>query len=195
MIAYNRGDGVRFSGSGATGNAVRGNTIRSNRGDGVSFYASASNNAVGGVIGGWSVGNTIAYNAGYGVYMASGTGNTIRANAIYLNALGGIRLDPGANNNLLPPGITLRNGPAPTTYGGTLRGPAGTYTIDFYVNSAGTSQGAYFLGSLRVTVGSTGSASFVFSSSVPGLSDWVTATATDSAGNTSEFSLPAHYNP
>jgi titin len=193
-IAGNRGNGVVLTGGGASFNHVQNNAITGNGGSGVDITGSASNNTVGGFFFGWSEANTIASNRGYGVFVESGTGDTIRNNSIYANALGGIHLGPGANNNQPAPVISFLSWGGPYQISGTLRGPAGTYTIDFYANAQGTSQGRSYLGSMAVTIGSTGSASFVFSSPVSfGLFDWLTATATDSSGNTSEFSQPGYF--
>src|SRR4051812_43260273 len=60
------------------------------------------------VIGGTSrrAGNVIAFNLGNGVFVESGQRNGIRANSIHDNALLGIGLGPGANNNQAAPVLT-----------------------------------------------------------------------------------------
>ena len=76
--------GIRLDGSTATGNLVEGNYIGTdvtgtlplgNEIDGIIFSTSASNNTIGGTATGQ--GNMIAFNARYGVYVESGTADSI----------------------------------------------------------------------------------------------------------------------
>ena len=77
---------------------------------------------------------------------------------------------------------------------GTLNSTANTtFTLDFYASAAadpsGFGEGARYLGSAVVTTDAGGNASFevtLAAATTPG--EVVTATATDPAGNTSEFS-------
>jgi LPXTG-motif cell wall-anchored protein len=77
---------------------------------------------------------------------------------------------------------------------GTYAGPASqTFTLDFYTNDAadpsGNGQGKTWIGSGQVTTDAAGQATFkfTFNVNVPE-GQVISATATDSAGNTSEFS-------
>jgi hypothetical protein len=68
-----------------------------------------------------------------------------------------------------------------------------TLTLDFYANPTGSSstygQGQIYLGSRTVVTDASGNASFNAAFALGNLAnDWVSATATDSNGNTSEFS-------
>jgi hypothetical protein len=174
------------------------------------------NQTVGGV--GAGEGNTIAFNGEDGIVCggSTATGNTFRGNSIFSNgifistsATVGIDLlgafgvtpndagdgDTGANN--------LQNFPVLTSVTpvgggvnvkGTLNSTASTtFALDFYANSvcdaSGNGEGARRFGSADVTTDAGGDASFdvTFPASLPA-NQVVTATATDPAGNTSEFS-------
>ena len=82
-----------------------------------------------------------------------------------------------------------------TYIGGSLNSlPNATYTLDFYANAAadpsGYGEGQRYLGSTSVTTDAAGNASFsVTLPSATASGEWISATATDAGGNTSEFSL------
>ncbi len=81
-----------------------------------------------------------------------------------------------------------------TTVTGSLNStPDTTFAIDFYtpssLNASGYGEGRDILGSAPVTTDATGNVNFVFQFPNPaGEGGFVTATATDPGGNTSEFS-------
>lgn len=214
LIGGSTGVGVLITNTGATNNQVLGNFIGTLVGDirfgngshGVSIVG-ADNNLVGGVMPG--DGNTISQNGARGVFIASGTGNGVRRNSIFLNGGLGIDLGPlGVTNN--DPGDIdtganqLQNFPvvnsatcgAGITVEGTLNStPMGKFALEFFSSDAcdpsGHGEGENFLGSLpSVLTGGLGDASFsttLFGRA--GLGDFVTATATSSEdGNSSEFS-------
>jgi CSLREA domain-containing protein len=128
--------------------------------------------------------NIIAYNpVGVQITGADTDFNTITRNAIYGNTGLGIDLDPLGANQLLPaPGIV-----SATQYrvsGATCV----TCTVEVFraAGSAGAyGQGQFFAGSALAGAGGA------FSVTVSGIAvgDYVTATATDALGNTSEFAL------
>jgi len=135
--------------------------------------------------------------------------NQIRGNSIFANSFKGISLQIGSqlNNDPLDPdnganeaqnypvltsalsatGITLIQGTLNST-------PSQSYTLDFYSNAScdsfiGYGEGETYIGSLTVATDATGIAGF--STNLPvttALGRVITATATDSNGNTSEFS-------
>src|SRR5262249_34570926 len=78
--------------------------------------------------------------------------------------------------------------------------PNATITLDFYASASGDpsghGQGQTFLGSIQILTNNSGSATFAASLSVPlpAGERFISATATDAAGNTSEFSADLHYN-
>lgn len=187
-----------------------------NAGNGVSVIG-AVRNAIGGVESG--AGNVIAYNGGTGVAVGVATAPglnerdiSIRGNAIFANGKLGIDLGgdgvtpnspggPHVGPNLLQNYPVLnRFIPGSTTrLFGTLNStPGTTFMIDVYANPAGLvdpsgyGQGARYLGSFPVTTDAQGNA--VFQNVPLGAStagEFLTATATDPDGNTSEFSYRA----
>ena len=187
------------------------------RGNGSSgiLISPADTTTIGGVAAG--AGNTIAFNGIDGVEVDGGVGNSIRGNSIFSNhgepdAGLGIDLDSpfvgpfgvlpndpgdpdhGANEGQNYPVITQATSTVGTTVDGTLNSVASTiYHLDFYSNPScdvsGFGEGQLYVGSQDVTTDGGGNAAF--SASFPSVTvatgDAVSATATDPAGNTSEF--------
>jgi len=220
LISGNNSDGIEIRDNGTTGNLVQGNLIGTtasgssglaNTSYGIQIFNGASNNTIGGTAAG--AGNVIAFNGADGVFVSSGTGNRIQRNSIFSN--GGLGIDLGANGvTSNDPGDPdgganrLQNFPvlqsivvsgSNTTILGSIDSATSnsTYpiTIEFFSNSScdpsGHGEGETFLGAISVS----GPGSFIatFAASLP-LNSVVTATATDSAGNTSEFSACARVN-
>jgi titin len=196
LISGNGFDGILITG---VANLVQGNKIGTNAAgtgavaNGLSgVHIFASNNTVGGTAAGAA--NTIAFNKAVGVFVDSGTGNAIRQNSIFANAGLGIRLNPGANNNQPAPTLSAaRFIPFVNllTAQGTLTGVAGSQvTLEFFASPAGDPEGKVYLGSLVVTIGANGTASFTFMLKTNKVSAGMvlTATATDPTNGTSEFS-------
>ncbi|HEX8199173.1 MAG TPA: hypothetical protein VF590_01705, partial [Isosphaeraceae bacterium] len=208
------GSGVAISGPGATGNLIVGNSIGTNAavsidlgnaGVGVQID-DASGNTIGGTAGG--AGNTIAFNRNAGVAVRSGRRNAIAGNAIYSN--GGLGIDLGADgmtpndpddadtgpNDLQNAPLLISAAPSggTTTVGGTLHGRRNTaFRIDFHASGTqptnGVGERRTSLGSLTVSTDDSGNARFTATfpvAAAPG-ADFA-ATATDPAGNTSEYS-------
>lgn len=170
----------------------------------VGIYGAGNGNQVGGK--GSGAGNVIAYNGisnisqATGIQILSATGNAVLGNSIYANYGLGIDLgnygptpndsgdaDSGANNlQNFPIIASVSNGGGTATIAGNLNSIANkTYRVEFFANS---SQGQSFLGSTDVTTDANGNAAFNFIAPQIGANQYVTATATDSNGNTSEFS-------
>jgi hypothetical protein len=200
----------------ANGNAVRGNyigteatgaTALGNSFDGVRIGGEASNNDVGGTAGG--AGNTIAFNGGDGVRIDTGTGNAVLSNSIHSNNELGIDLandaadtndvgdpDTGANNKQNFPVVASAQSGSIRLQGtlNTVPAAPGSFRLEFFTSPACDvpslqGEGKTFLGSASVTIDVNGNASFnsVFYVNVV-VGEYVTATATDPANNTSEFS-------
>ena len=194
LISGNVRSGVEVS-SGSSGNTIQGNLIGPDK-DGQPL---AESNAVDG-----------------GVVISSGAGNRILSNSIFSNGKLGIDLEGGTED---ANGITandpkdpdtgpnrLQNYPlitSATTFGsftainGTLestpstRKTKRTFTIQFFSNpSTDPNEGKTFLGQKQVTTNRQGKASFSFAP-VQKVSEgqFITATATNKMGDTSEFSL------
>ena len=162
IIADNDGPGITVEGAGATGNTIQGNSI---------------------------YGNTrFGNNTGLGIDLG--------ADGVTPNHTG---FEAGPNNfQNYPVLIGAQPGDGFTEIVGTFNSlPNATYTLDFYDSPApdptGFGQGKTWLGSATVITDSSGNVRFDvsvignngFSANV---GDSITATATDSSGNTSEFS-------
>ncbi len=214
VISGNFGPGIILRDAGTTGNSIQGNnigvqtdatTILANTGEGI-LVDGATNNTIGASTTG--AGNVIAGNGAAGVFVNSGTGIAIQRNSIFSNAGLGIDLAPiGVNanqptnpavgpNNLqnypVLTGVTTTNGV--TTVTGTLHStPSSSITIELFSNTvadpSGNGQGRTFAGSVTVTTNASGDATFSTATLAPvALNSILSATATDGAGNTSEFS-------
>ncbi len=193
------------------GTSVTGNNNLGNSGDGIFIYGTVSNTIIGGMASG--TGNTIAFNGHNGIWIGSTisdttTANTILHNSIFSNTLLGIDLSgDGVTPNDVGDADTgpnsLQNYPvlsSAVSFGGSLSA-AGiltstsnlTFTAEFFANgscdASGNGEGERFIGSLLLTTDSNGNAPFntILISSVP-TGQFVTTTATDPDGNTSEFS-------
>jgi uncharacterized repeat protein (TIGR01451 family) len=211
VISGNR-NGIQISAG--SGTQIRGNFIGTNAAGTTGIGNSANGVVIGGSSGN-SVGavgsastNTIAFNGAAGVAVLSGTGNSIQSNSIFLNGGLGIDLgaagvtandtgdaDSGANNLQNFPVLNSANAAGTsTTIQGTLNSTAGTaFRVEFFSNQApnpsGFGEGQTFIGAISATTDATGNVTFnpTFAVTVaPG--QIITATATDPAGNTSEFS-------
>jgi CSLREA domain-containing protein len=196
----NTGDGVLFRGALFSGLVVD----------------VATGNRVGGTAAGEA--NVIAFNGGDGVSLNGDArlsmefhhDNVVRGNSIYSNALQGIdlaRAPAGVEENDAgdaddgPNG--LQNHPLLDSYapsgGGTLVSgsldsrPDTTYSVDFYASGtcdgSGHGEGQAYLGAASVTTSASGRAQLNETlPAVPPALPFLTATATDPSGNTSEFS-------
>jgi CSLREA domain-containing protein len=217
LISANGAAGIRLSDDGTEGNNVQGNLIGTditangplgNGYIGIRITDGAANNMIGGIDLG--AGNTIAFNADAGITLnpTSGPGNSLLANSIFSNGSLGIDLnedgvtinDPGDSDSG-PNG--LQNFPVLSSYedltiSGSLDSlPEAQYHIEFFgvttCDESGYGEGDQYLGYIDVYTDYLGSA--VFSFTLPEIfssSACVTATATDSYGNTSEFSMCIH---
>lgn len=213
VISGNDGNGVDIAAGGVAtvqgnliGLAADGATPLGNLGTGV--FISGSGNVVGGT--GNGQGNVIAFNSENGVaVLLNGVANSIRGNSIFSNTRIGIDLGNdgatpndslghiGPNNYADFPVIAkvvINNDGTATITGTLIAQGAGSYMLDFYGNAAlaasGYGQGQTYLGAGLVTALAAGSTSFTVNLTVniPAGQMFVTGTATDGAGNTSEFS-------
>ena len=192
------------------GVAADGESPLGNSDDGVELQYGAADSVVGGTEPGQ--GNVIAYSGDNGVQVeeASSVRNRILGNAIYANDGLGIDLgadgrtpndpgdgDPGANERqntpVLDSATTYANTNTTVLVGSLDSRSGGTYRVELFASSAvdpsGYGEGERFLGAVEVTTDADGDAAFTVELPEPvepGL--YVTATATDADGNTSEFS-------
>jgi hypothetical protein len=182
-IWFNTSNGVQLFGG--SSNQIQGNSIAFNQ-EGVLLEDSANSNAIGGINPGQ--GNTIFNNKSFGVVVASSFGDAIEGNRILANG-GGIILISGNNQQASPTLLfAAYNGIDNTTVIGTLHATASTtYRIEFFDNPSGGNQGQKFLGFIAVTTDTSGNATLVADFAGAGTGS-ITATATDSGGDTSVFS-------
>ena len=181
---------------------------------GVFIDSRAHNNRVGGAA---AEGNVIAQQSGRGLWMtAVGTeGNAIRRNSIYENQGTeienklGIDLSPSAPNVNDPGDIDTgpnlsQNYPSiigvyelagqVLVNGLLMAAPNTTFELDFFANTvcdaSGYGEGETYLETTTLTTDGDGLAGFslTLAAGLPAGQDFVTATATDSNNNTSEFS-------
>ena len=209
VISGNAGRGVQLANGSVVefnliGTAADGTTALGNGQDGV--YIDGSDNQIGTT----TAGNSIGYNGLNGVTVALNPldlRNAIRGNNIFYNGGLGIDLgddgvtpndpqdpDPGPNNFQNFPvltSVTLSGSTA--TISGTLNStPNSTFALDFFASQIWDpthfGEGQKYLGSATVTTDAAGNASFsVTVGGVPAGYNYFAATATDAAGNTSEF--------
>jgi hypothetical protein len=182
-----------------------------NAGFGISVQTPSAGSSIGGVNPG--EGNTIAFNGAAGVQIGNSAGWTIRGNSIHDNAGLGVDLqndgvnfndagdvDDGPNHLQNFPILKAVTILAPAGTGTRIQGKldstaSTTFDLDFYANSACPNfprefvEGETWLGSAQVTTDGSGHADIdvtLPAAIQPG--QRVSATATDPAGNTSEFS-------
>jgi MBG domain (YGX type)/Bacterial Ig-like domain (group 3)/Right handed beta helix region len=216
-IASNDENGVLIDGFHASSNSVFGNSIHNNIGSGVRISGDADGNLIGGVLAGQPntidsnggdgvMVQNLGYDffPGYPAYQANGPAqsNSIRGNSIYGNT--GLAIDlnndgitfndandsdsgpnglqnyPVLSEAVITAGVTAITGTLNTTPSG------GVYRIDFYAAPANANQ--TYLGQTLVTADPGGQTRFTVTFPVVPVGQIVVATATDSAGNTSEFS-------
>ena len=184
--------------------------LLANGGDGMRIVGAFRSSQIGGA----GAGNTIAFNAGNGINLATADGNStenrITGNAIYSN--GGLGIDLGGDGVTANDecdgenGVnTLQNYPTISAVSlsgaGNLRiaGNINTtanqsYTLTFYANqsadASGFGEGRQFIGTTSVAVPAGCGANFTATVPRPTISNahCIAATATDNLGNTSEFS-------
>jgi hypothetical protein len=204
FISGNSGYGIDLGGSGTNTNAIQGNTIgfniaggaTGNGTQGVAIFGGAQSNTIGGSTIGAS--NIIANSTNEGVAISGNMTikNKVSQNSIFGNHFSGITIFSGGNSGQPAPTLstaalspTLANF-ASTNVSGNFTGSAST--IEFFASPPGNDEGQFFVGSLAVS--GAGNFSALLPAAIPGSPPAnayvVTATATDSNGNTSQFSSP-----
>jgi uncharacterized repeat protein (TIGR01451 family) len=218
VISGNKGPGIGFVGGAnfqIEGNLIgtdkTGTLNRGNGGAGIDFNG-GDNTVVGGPLN--NAGNVIAFNGqsaafgAAGVSVFSGTGITITSNSIFSNTRLGIDLGADGVTANHPGGSTSGpnlfqnypvlsqavSGAGRTLIQGTISAvPDSSYLIQFFTNPSadpsGFGQGKSFIGQTPVTTDGNGNA--IINVVLPNpsvIGSFVSATATDSIGDTSEFS-------
>jgi hypothetical protein len=212
-VAKSNQNGVTLA-NGAN-NTVQDNVVSGNTGTGI--LISAFGDIVKGNLIGLNAAGTSALGNGLDgiqVSAATATDNKLTANRIFGNGKLGIKLgsrvtsaagpplpndphdpDSGANDLQNYPVLTSAIAqPGNTAISGSLDSALmKTYTLEFFsspsCNASGNGEGETFLGSSQVSTGSSGIANFTASLPITVANGrFITATATDGNGNTSEFS-------
>ena len=165
-IAYNLGDGVRVEGNASVANPILSNLIFQN-------------------------GAALPGGSGIGINLV---GPNDLPSGVTPNTPGGPHVGPNDLQNYPVLTLVTSNQSASTSVDGSLNSiPNTTFTLQFFANAvadpSGHGQGRLLLGTDPVTTDVNGNAvfSFLFRTPTPA-GQFVTATATDPAGNTSEFS-------
>lgn len=197
----------------SVGLARDGSTALPNVGNGVEAIGGSVDNIIGPAGGG----NVIAFNEGHGVFIENRSSlslqNTIRGNSIYSNDELGIELagnlpatmsgpdindtddvDVGPNNHQNYPALLAAVSGG--SVDGRLHSMANTdYIVELFHNDAcdllgpdqGHGEGQFLLDAVLVQTNNSGSVHFSITHGAP-VGSFITATATDPDGNTSEFS-------
>src|SRR5262249_26657583 len=208
VISGNGGDGIFLT---FNRNQIQGNLIGTditgqnplpNGNSGISI--TGADNLIGGAVG---AGNTIAFNP-FGGITIQNVGNAILSNSVFSNSGLGIDLvlplgvnpndpgdaDTGPNNLQNFPVISsaVKNGSSTTVTAALDSSPNTSFTIQFFPNPScdlsGNGEGQTLLGSINQTTGADGHFMFSATLNVVPAGQFITATATDSGNNTSEFS-------
>ena len=163
-----------YIGTDATGTGALGNTFA-----GIFIADNASDNIIGGSTAAEE--NIIAYNGTFGVFIrdTATIRNTITYNSIHSNADIGIELSEGGNTELDAPIITYLDLDAGTVTGMACPG----CTVEVFSDS--NDEGEAYEGQTKADIAGT----FTFNKGSPLAGPHLNATATDAAGNTSEFSV------
>jgi len=213
LALYGFANAIRLEGTG--NNVIQGNHIGTDP-TGSNPLGNAANgiliqspgNLIGGTVSGDA--NRIAFNAANGVSVepSAGAGNAIHGNAIYSNILLGIDLggdgvtandvgdsDTGPNQYQNFPVLTSAHcfDGVTITIEGTIHSTANSLLrIEFFGNRAadatGFGEGQIFLGTTTVTTDVSGNGHFFAGFPLLTPANYITATATDEANNSSEFS-------
>jgi hypothetical protein len=222
MIAYNGGYGINLTNAEAHGNTLMSNSIGGllslsdvgdGNGGGIVMQNSAHDNSV--------IYGSIYFNHGTGIRVVNGQHNRVEGVALYGNNGLGIDLagagvtandndtDPQpvgyANRGLNFPLLSsATGGHTHGTIKGSLLTAPGTYWISVYASftcdPSGYGEGSYSFGGAYATTGNLGAnGQFLASFAIqPAFVDYastpfITVTATDAAGDTSEFSACIEY--
>jgi parallel beta-helix repeat protein len=213
VVSGNGYEGVAIEGEQATGNTVVGNLIGTgadgraeipNTFAGIAIDQGAHDNTIGGTVEG--EGNVLAFNLADGIEVTEGRANRILGNRIFGNrgigiTLGGREIgmnddgdaDEGPNDLQNYPVLrSATSAGAMTTVTGDLSSePSTVYRVELFANAEcdqyGFGEGETLLTSLDVATDATGTATFTVTvAAAPGA--FISATATDREGNTSELS-------
>jgi len=212
QIAASTYYGIFIYGAGATNNRVEGNYIGTNvslaqglgNWFGIVIYG-ANGNSIGGIAN--NTGNFISDNVNQGIYNWYGSRNRFLRNFVFRNGGAGIENEPqgllpndaldadhGPNEGQNFPTVTAATaGAGSVTVSGFLASqPSTQYRVEYFVSAqceaSGFGEGEHYVGFQDVMSAADGKAVLGAVLTTVYVSGFVTATATDPDGNTSEFS-------
>jgi Right handed beta helix region len=189
------------------GTDVTGTKPLGNKGDGILLNIGTNNIVQHNII----AFNTVRGEDGYGVDIMghAAFGNKVTQNSIFSNGRLGINLgegtgkalpndnkdgDTGPNHFQNYPVLSSakKSGPKVTIKGTLNSNPKSSFTIELFASPAadptGFGEGKFYLGMVKVTTDASGNVSFTATLTAPATGSFITATATSSGGDTSEFS-------
>lgn len=206
IMAANGGNGIHLEGMLTSDNSVYGNVLGSSGlGNGINgvLITGGLDNRIGGT-NEWQA-NEISHNAGYGVYVAAGCHNALLGNSICANLEQAIRLgtqelsyaecEDGPNRCQRQPAITNAFRGSTHVQGQFTSQANASYLLECYaspdISAGGLGEGQDFLFRTNLLTDAEGHADYywVYAYTTP-TGWWITATATDTNGNTSTFSPP-----
>ena len=140
------------------------------------------------ILGDAATGNSVLRNSIFGNSSPGGLGIALNNDGVTAND----NKDPDTGRNKLQNFPVITSASTTTVTGSLNSRPSKTFTIQFFSNPApnfptGFGEGETFLGEKTVTTNDRGRVSFTFATALTA-GQIITATATDSGGNTSEFS-------
>ncbi len=203
---------IWIDGAGADSNQIVGNIMGTNSAGtvaipnriGVFAEGGAANNQIGGAT--TTAGNLIVNSFGPAVRLDGGNGNSVLSNRIFGNLSPQLELLNGANNDQLAPTITTAIPGFPSASQSNVQGwllagaPNSNYTVQLFSGTGcapdGGAEARTFLTSFTALTDADGIAPFTRDlAQVLPAGGFVTATATDSAGNTSALATCAFAGP
>jgi hypothetical protein len=192
----NSGDGIRID-SGASGNTIGGtggglgNQIANNYGNGVTVGSGQTDASTENAI----LGNSIFGNAELGIDLGDDgvtPNHSSPTTGIIAGAPNGDQNFPVLSSATFVPDVSDSNGTLILS-GSLAADQSSTFTVQVFADPGADGQGTVLIASFPVTTDSSGNA--IFSQAIPDTENYInesiTATVTDSNGNTSEFALDA----
>jgi hypothetical protein len=183
----NLGNGILITGISAS--VISGNVIAFNAEAGVAVGATVSDAA--------AIDNAILSNV---IFSNGKLGIDLGSDGVTPNTPGGPHVGPNNFQNFPTLIAALQSPQGQTTVSGSLNStPNASFLVQFFANNnpdpSGFGQGETYLGATNVNTDANGNASFTANVSASSIGQFISATATDSNNNTSEFSQDVVVGP
>jgi hypothetical protein len=212
LFAGHNTQAIWLDGIGATNNQIVGNIMGTNsagsiaipNGIGVFAEGGAANNRIGGTTA--AAGNLIVNSVGPAIRLDGGSGNSVLGNRIFGNLSPQLELLNGANGGPTAPTVTTAVPGFPSAGQSNVQGwltnavPNASYTVQLFGGTScapgGGAEARTFLDSFTLLTDADGTAPFTRDlAELLADGSFVSATATDSAGNTSALAICAFAGP